>query len=214
MSLREYWAQTRLSSVTSSENPLHQAVLDGDSVKVKDLLKLPETDINAVLPKQRESGWGSYSELRGITALHLAALNGSYELVEALMSAGADVDVEFEYESGGREESGPRAGQEHSEITKYTVQDVGQDAVKQVLQSKKIVAGTVQAIDDSCLHLSIVGLDGSSTKVEVKASEPLSSLIDVIGEKVGSRSFVLTLGDKILDLRSDMKVSDAFGSAI
>lgn len=212
---RAFWSQRRLSSVTSCENPLHQAVLDGDLVKVKDLLKLSDTDVNAALPTQdMGSGWTTYSKLKGITALHLAALKGSEELVKALMSAGACVDIEFEYETGGREESGPRAGQEYSEITKYTVQDVAQDAVKQVLQSKEIVAGTVQGIDDSCLHLSFAGLDGSIVEVELKASDPLWFLIDAIGEKVGSRSFVFTLGGKILDLRSEIKISDAFGTAI
>lgn len=202
-----------LSEIKSCpDSPLHQAILSRDLDSVEELLTLPETNVNAVLPEKRDSdGCSWYTILKDVTPLHLAAYKGFAEAVEALMLAGANADAQFLHTRGTREDSGPRAGRESTHSCKYKAEEVAHRTVKNLFVArKKILTITVRALKDDCVYVSYMGLDGSSAEVDVKPSAPSTSLLDVISEKVGSKSLTLMHNDKILDLRPDMTVLDAF----
>ncbi len=59
---------------------LHQAVLSGDLVKVKEILHLPGTSIEVV-------------DANGITALHWAAFKNHYDIAVYLIQNGAKIDA-------------------------------------------------------------------------------------------------------------------------
>ena len=73
-----------LCSASAFSDPIHDAARKGDLKKVQEILAQDPKAINA-------------QNSDGDTALHLAALHGQYKVAQALIAAGADVNIKNSY---------------------------------------------------------------------------------------------------------------------